>query len=94
MTLLLTMLGLMTCGCARVSSAETEKVASKNVYRVFCVNGKIEVGSRTVEQMKAVRGPNVWQVKEAEHLLEAQQSASHLGGIGQVCQVSAEGVFR
>ena len=83
--LLLIILGLMTCGCAKVTRAETETGTTKTVYRVFCVNGKIELGSRTVEQMKAVRGSNVWQIKEVEHLSEAQQSASHLGGIGQSC---------
>jgi hypothetical protein len=54
-------------------------------YRVYCANGKIEVDSRSLEQIKKARGANVCQLAEFGSLSEAESYAEGKGGKGGPC---------
>src|SRR5215208_7123586 len=53
-------------------------------YKIYCVNGRIEVDSHSLAEMKSSRGQNVCQLTNAEYesLSDARVSAKQFGGIG------------
>lgn len=55
-------------------------------YHVYCANGRLEVDSRTLEQMKAARGENVCLMADFDTLAEAEKFASDRGGKGSACK--------
>lgn len=60
--------------------------ASFGRYNVYCANGKLEVDSRTLDQMKAARGNNVCTLAEFSNLADAESYASERGGKGSPCR--------
>jgi hypothetical protein len=57
-------------------------------YKVYCVNGRVEVDSHSLEEMISSRGPNVCKLTDAEYntLSEARASAKQFGGVGASCR--------
>ena len=53
-------------------------------FSVYCANGKIEVDSRNLQQMKSARS-NVYQIAKYKFLTDAQNHAKKLGGVGKSC---------
>jgi hypothetical protein len=60
-----------------VSSAEVK-------YRLYCANGKLEVDTRTPEQMQRARG-QVCLLGEFDTRAQAEAAADRQGGIGAPC---------
>jgi hypothetical protein len=54
-------------------------------YRVYCAKGKIEVDSRSLEQMKRARGDDVCLLREFPTLEAAENFADSKGGKGAPC---------
>ncbi|MFL6230245.1 MAG: hypothetical protein ACJ741_15845 [Pyrinomonadaceae bacterium] len=54
-------------------------------YRVFCVNGKVDFGSRTLEEMRWDFGKNVCVLHEYDSYREAKDDARRRGGVGAEC---------
>ena|SRR2546428_6506407 len=54
-------------------------------YKVYCVNGKIEIGTRTLEEMKAARGNQVCLKGSFDSFDEAIDASRRQGGVGSAC---------
>ncbi len=54
-------------------------------FSVFCANGKIEVDSRTLQQMIRDRGRNVYAMVTYDYRMDANEFAKKMGGIGAKC---------
>ncbi len=59
---------------------------SKTQYSVFCANGKIEVDSRSLDQMKSARGSGTCLIKAFDYKMDADKHAGSLGGVGSSCK--------
>lgn len=59
---------------------------SKTQYSVYCANGKIEVDSRTLDQMKSARGSGTCQLKSFDYKMDADDFAKKQGGVGASCK--------
>jgi hypothetical protein len=59
-------------------------------YKVYCVNGRIEIDSHSLDEMRSSRGANVCLLVEAEYesLSDARTSAKRFGGVGAPCRCS------
>lgn len=55
-------------------------------YRVFCVNGKVDFGSRTLQEMRWDFGKNVCQLSEFDSYREAKEDVRRRGGVGADCK--------
>jgi hypothetical protein len=55
-------------------------------YRVFCVNGKVDFGSRTLKDMQWDFGKNVCQLAEFDTYREAKANVRQRGGVGADCR--------
>lgn len=62
----------------------SEALADK--YRVYCANGKIEVDTRDVKQMKSARGSSIYMLGEFDYRTEAVEFAKKFGGVGAQCK--------
>ena len=58
----------------------------KTQYSVYCANGKIEVDSRTLDQMKSARGSGTCLLKAFDYKMDADKHAQSLGGAGASCK--------
>lgn len=58
----------------------------KTQYSVYCANGKIEVDSRTLDQMKSARGSGTCLLKAFDYKMDADKHAKSLGGAGASCK--------
>ena len=56
-----------------------------DVY-VYCVNGKIEVDTRTPDQMKSARGSEPKTLGMFSSNLDADKLAKQHGGVGATCR--------
>lgn len=63
-----------------------QSAEARGKYNVYCANGKLEIDSRSLEQMKAARGNNVCILAEFSSLAEAEKYASNNGGKGSPCR--------
>jgi hypothetical protein len=54
-------------------------------YRVFCVNGKVDFGSRTLKEMQWDFGKGVCQLSEFDSYREAKDDVRRRGGVGADC---------
>ncbi|TGL63396.1 hypothetical protein [Leptospira sarikeiensis] len=63
----------------------SSKVFANTKYAVFCADGKIEVDTRTLDQMKSARGSNVCVLQEFDYSSDADNHAQSLGGKGASC---------
>ncbi|MGQ9895961.1 MAG: hypothetical protein ACUVR8_00140 [Acidobacteriota bacterium] len=71
-------LGLAGCLTIGVAKADVK-------YRLYCANGKIEVDTRTPEQMQRARG-QVCLLDEFETRAQAEAAADRRGGSGAPCR--------
>ena len=60
-------------------------------YKLYCVNNRIEIGARTLEDMKWARGDQVCLFNSYETLLEAEAAANHFCRIGAGCSCPLDG---
>jgi hypothetical protein len=79
----LLMVGLIFAGIFAGFSAI---LLSNTNYSVFCANGKVEVDSRTLDQMKSARGSGTCLLKEFNYLSDAEDYAKKIGGKGASCK--------
>jgi biopolymer transport protein ExbD len=97
--LLVTLLALhpLVSGCnvgfnsPAASTTRNLAIAKQDEYfTVYCVNKKVEVGSRSLSEMMDARGTNVCLHPDKEKsyptLMEAQDAAAELGGVGVPCK--------
>lgn len=82
---ILLVLSVVLCGIALLAMFSTA-LLSGTQYSVFCANGKIEVDSRTLDQMKSARGSGTCLIKEFNYLSDAQNEAKKMGGVGASCK--------
>jgi len=54
-------------------------------YNVYCAEGKIEVDSRTLDQMKSARGSDTCLLKSFSYSSDADTFAESVGGKGAAC---------
>lgn len=80
-TILSLAFGLVALAAAFGSTAE-----ARGKYNVYCANNKLEVDSRSLEQMKSARGANVCLLAEFGSLGDAEKFASDRGGKGSPCK--------
>lgn len=100
-TFIITTLALLAlmCGCISLSantplskSAATNFATGKpsEYFTVYCVNNKLEVGSRSLSDMQDARGMNVCRHPDKEEfyptIMQAQEAAAELGGVGMPCK--------
>ncbi len=78
---------MMALGFAMIFGASSiaTTVNAAAGYRVYCAKGKIEVDSRSLEQMKRARGDDVCLLKEFPTLEDAETFADTRGGKGAPC---------
>ncbi len=69
-----------------VTTLWTGVAISKTQYSVYCANGKIEVDSRTFDQMKSARGSGTCQLKSFDYKMDADDYAKKQGGAGASCK--------
>lgn len=75
---LLILLGT-SCAALATASAGTQ-------YSVFCANDRIEIDSRSLEQMKSARGSNLCLLGSFDYRSDAQSFAKkNFGGAGASC---------
>ncbi len=57
-------------------------------YKVYCVNGRIEIDSHSLDEIRSSRGANVCLLVAAEYesLSDARASAKRFGGVGAPCR--------
>jgi hypothetical protein len=55
-------------------------------YRVFCVNRKVDFGSRSLQDMQWDFGKNVCQLSEFNTYREAKADVRKRGGVGADCR--------
>ena|ERR1700730_7692967 len=68
-----------------VVRSQPEKQQSEVRYRIFCVNGKIEIGERDLNAMKAARGAQVCELGSFASFAEAREASKRFGGVGAAC---------
>lgn len=71
---------LVLCASLWASDALADK------YRVYCANGKIEVDTRDLKQMKSARGNHTYMLGEFNYRTEAVNFAKKFGGVGAQCK--------
>jgi hypothetical protein len=54
-------------------------------YKLYCVNGKIEIGSRDLNEMKAARGDRVCELGAFDTFSQAIEASKRRGGVGSPC---------
>lgn len=59
--------------------------ARQEKYRVFCVNGKVDFGNRTLKDMQWDFGKNVCQLSEHDSYRDAKEDVRRRGGVGAAC---------
>lgn len=57
----------------------------ESYYNVYCAEGKIEVDSRTLDQMKSARGLDTCLLKSFSYSSDAYTFAESVGGKGGSC---------
>ena len=65
--------------------AFTPDARAGETYRVFCVNGKIDFGTRALKDMKWDYGDNVCVLAEFNNYTAAREDARRRGGVGAGC---------
>lgn len=55
-------------------------------YRIFCVNNKLDIGTRSLEDMRLVYGASVCVLAEFDVLEQAQEDLRRRGGVGAACK--------
>lgn len=63
-------------------------------YKLYCVNGKLEIGIRSPEDMKRARGVSACLKESFDTLLEAKKAAKLYGGVGAACSCATSGKRR
>jgi hypothetical protein len=66
--------------------AESTAAQSQEKYRVFCVNGKVDFGSRSLQDMQWDFGKNVCQLGEFDTYRKAREDVRKRGGVGADCR--------
>jgi hypothetical protein len=69
-----------------VHNAATTAAPAQEKYRVFCVNGKVDFGSRTLKDMQWDFGKNVCLLAEFDSYREAKENVRRRGGVGADCR--------
>jgi hypothetical protein len=67
------------------ASASSSAIAQQGKYRVFCVNGKVDFGSRTLQEMQWDFGKNVCLLRELDSYHDAKEDVRRRGGVGAAC---------
>jgi hypothetical protein len=81
-------LALLFALCAQGSRVNVVSAAasqSQQKYRVFCVNGKVDFGNRSLQEMQWDYGKSVCQLGEFGSYREAKEDARRRGGVGARC---------
>jgi hypothetical protein len=55
-------------------------------YNVYCANGKVEVDTRSLSEMKSARGSNTCLFRSYDYRTEAVKFANAIGGVGALCK--------
>lgn len=69
-----------------IPAAATTAAQAEEKYRVFCVNGKVDFGSRSLKDMQWDFGKNVCQLAEFNTYREAKENVRQRGGVGADCR--------
>lgn len=73
-------------GGGSVHAAALAAASAEEKYRVFCVNGKVDFGNRSLKDMQWDFGKNVCQLSEFNTYREARDDVRHRGGVGADCR--------
>jgi hypothetical protein len=71
---------------APASSAAAAQTQAQEKYRVYCVNGKVDFGSLTLQEMQWEFGKNVCVLHEYDTYHDAKDDARRRGGVGADCK--------
>jgi hypothetical protein len=61
------------------------RLTGSTPYVVYCAEGKIEVDTRTLDEMKSARGSNCCVKGTFDYSSDAEKFAESLGGKGAAC---------
>jgi hypothetical protein len=80
-------LALLIAVCAHGSLATRASAATQapDKFRVYCVNGKVDFGNRTLQEMQWDFGKNVCLLHEYDSYRDAKEDARRRGGVGAAC---------
>ena len=67
----------------------TSAQAETKRYKIYCVNGKVEISTRELSDMKSLRGSQVCLLESFDSLAEATKAAKRHGGVGGDCACRA-----
>jgi hypothetical protein len=65
--------------------AISARLAGSTPYVVYCAEGKIEIDTRTLDEMKSARGSNTCAKGTFDYYSDAEKLAESLGGKGAAC---------
>ena len=65
--------------------APSTRASAGETYTVYCVNGKIEFGTRPLKDMQWDYGANVCELAKFDSYQSAREDARRRGGVGAAC---------
>lgn len=65
--------------------AHTQTQTQPKRYKIYCVNGKVEISDRNMTDMRAARGSRVCLLESYDSLSETIQATKRYGGVGADC---------
>lgn len=68
-----------------VIAQQTALAQQTKRYKIYCVDGKVHISNRELDEMKAMRGSRVCLLESYDNLNEATQAAKRYGGVGATC---------
>ncbi|MDQ3175723.1 MAG: hypothetical protein M3Q91_18765 [Acidobacteriota bacterium] len=86
------MLGcLLTTGLQHAHASVARQQQQIKKYKLYCVNGKLEIGIRSPEDMQRARGDQVCLIDSYVRLTQAKEASKRYGGVGSHCPCSPSG---
>jgi hypothetical protein len=76
--------GLFVGGSLTIAKPH-DPFAQDKKYKIYCVNGKIEIGTRNLDEMKSARGNQVCLKGSFDSFEEAMDASKRQGGVGSAC---------
>jgi hypothetical protein len=77
--------GGLLVGGSLTTAKPYDAFAQDKKYKIYCVNGRLEIGTRNLEEMKAARGNHVCLKGSFDSFEEAIDASKRQGGVGSAC---------
>ena len=77
--------GSIVLSVLQLSCVRSRQQQEGKKYKLYCVNQKVEIGTRTLENMRSARGDQVYLIASFDNLPETEKATRHYGGVGSQC---------